>query len=165
MGLIPSFFVDFRGFRRPTYDSGIEWEDQRPESAIENCIVDVEGALQQDMSEIPQVRDGIEVDEPMHEIPMETLNETAVGETERSMSALNETPLDTSELAKDQTLNETKLEDAMTQEPKTQQEENELELGVCEIDLNSDDSLDEEALNESKNSYSIDEETDAKVRK
>lgn len=125
----------------------------------------MEGALQQDMSEIPQVRDGIEVDEPMHEIPMETLNETAVGETERSMSALNETPLDTSEPAKDQTLNETKLEDALTQEPKTQEEENELELGVCEIDLNSDDSLDEEALNENKNSYSIDEETDAKVRK
>lgn len=115
------------------------------------------------MSAIPQVRDGTEVDESMHEIPMNTLNETAVGETELSTPALNKTPLDTSEPAKDQTLNETNLEDALTQKPKAQ-EENELELGACGIDLNSDDSLDEEALNENKNSYSIDEETDAKVR-
>lgn len=164
MRLILSSFTDFRGFRRPTYDSGIEWEDPRPESAIENFIVDVETAVQQDISEIPQVRDGTEVDESMHEIPMETLNETAVGETELSMSALNETQLDTSEPARDLTLNETNFEDALTQKPKSQREENEFELGACGIDLNSDDSLDEEALNESKNSYSIDEETDAKVR-
>lgn len=116
-----------------------------------------------DMSEInidvPQVRDGglgkVDPEQSMREIPMDTLNETADLETDRNTSALNETPL-----------GEAIIHDingvAAMQGDKT-----EADLEACEIDLDTDigdDFLDEEALNNSKNSYSIDEETDAKVR-
>lgn len=162
--LINSFFTDFRGFRRTTYDSGIEWEEQTQESTLlpteTNCIVDVGAEELQDISEInvdiPQVRDGqVEAEHSMHELPMDTLNKTAELETERNTSALNETPLG----------------EALTQDTNafgdTQCDRTAPNLEACEIELDTDmadDSLSEDALNNSKNSYSIDEETDAKVR-
>lgn len=116
-----------------------------------------------DMSEInidvPQVRDGglgkVDPEQSMHEIPMDTLNETADLETERNTSALNETPLGEA------------ITHDMNGVAAMQGDKTEADLEACEIDLDTDigdDLLDEEALNNSKNSYSIDEETDAKVR-
>lgn len=116
-----------------------------------------------DMSEInidvPQVRDGglgkVDTEQSMHEIPMDTLNETAELETERNTSDLNETPLGEA------------ITHDMNGVAAMQGDKTEADLEACEIDLDTDigdDLLDEEALNNSKNSYSIDEETDAKVR-
>lgn len=116
-----------------------------------------------DMSEmnidVPQVRDGglgkVDLEQSMHEIPMDTLNETADLETERNTSALNETPLGEA------------ITHDMNGVAAMQGDKTEADLEACEIDLDTDmgdDLLDEEALNNSKNSYSIDEETDAKVR-
>lgn len=158
-----SFFTDFLGFRRTTYDSGIEWEESALLPTDENCHVDVGAEVLPDLSEInvdvPQVRDGglgkVDADQSMHEIPMDTLNETSELETERNTSALNETPL-----------GEAITHDINGVTP-LQGNKTEADLEACELDLDTDigdDLLDEEALNNSKNSYSIDEETDAKVR-
>ncbi|KAH8414035.1 hypothetical protein KR222_002844, partial [Zaprionus bogoriensis] len=172
------------GFRRPTYDSGIDYEELRGDSANlpvdENSIVDVgteELPYTSEMQEeIPQVRAEGALDEreenSMREIPMDTMNETIVDNSAPSITALNETSLNDELTMDTPALNETAPEEALALDaavlaPQLQDghDETQLELGESGLDRDTtaDDSLDEESLNASKNGFSIDEETEAKI--